>query len=96
MSVEESNKFDNYFDFSQLETDLLINIRFKDTYDPDPFKRPGQKKQGGELKNKSRKKPGWQPRGGRRRPVPPKKHTLGRDHKRKSFEQIIILLRIIT
>lgn len=29
-----------------------------DTYNPDPYARPGQKKQGRERKSKSRKKPG--------------------------------------
>lgn len=52
-------------------------------YDPDPYKRPGQHKQGNELKNKSRQKPGWEQRNGYRRgPKPPKHHTPGRDHRR--------------
>ena len=51
-------------------------------YNPDPYARPGQHKQGREVKSKARKDPSWKPRNNRRRgPNPPKKHTPGRDHK---------------
>ncbi len=46
---------------------------------PDPYARPGQKKQGRERKNKSRKSKDWKPRSN---PKPPKKHTPGRDHRK--------------
>ncbi|MBQ8416521.1 MAG: RHS repeat-associated core domain-containing protein [Clostridia bacterium] len=56
----------------------------KDTYDPDPYARPGQKRQGRELKGKGRRNPNFEPRNNRRdnRPAKPKKHTPGRDHKK--------------
>ncbi|MBR5947261.1 MAG: hypothetical protein IKZ82_01270 [Clostridia bacterium] len=50
--------------------------------DPDPNARPGQKKQGRELKNKARKSPKWTPR--KPTPKPPKHHTPGRDHRKYS------------
>lgn len=68
-----------------------------DVYNPDPFGRAGQHKQGLELKNKSRKRPGWIDKSGKRRPKPPKKHTPGRDHKHHQNITIILdlLLNII-
>ena len=61
----------------------------KEKYDPNPYKRPGQKKQGRENRNGSRKKPGWEPRNNKRSKTPaePKKHTPGKDH-RKYFKSI--------
>ncbi len=57
---------------------------FLSVYDPDPYKKPGQKKQGRENKSAARKKKGWKPRNNRRdgkpRRVP--KHTPGRDHRK--------------
>ena len=47
--------------------------------EPDPYARPGQKKQGREHKNKARKNKNWKPRP---TPKPPKKHTPGRDHRK--------------
>ena len=47
--------------------------------DPDPYSRPGQKKQGRERKNKSRTSKDWKPRS---TPKPPKKHTPGRGHRK--------------
>ncbi len=55
----------------------------KNNRDPDPHARPGQKKQGRELKSKSRLNPNFKQRNGRRRgPQPPKHHTPGRDHRK--------------
>ena len=48
--------------------------------DPDPYRRADQKKQGRERKNKARQKDDWQPRS---KPKKPKKHTPGRDHRKK-------------
>ena len=61
----------------------------KEEYDPNPYKRQGQKKQGRENRNGSRKKPGWEPRNNKRSKTPaePKKHTPGKDH-RKYFKSI--------
>ena len=57
-------------------------------YDPDPNRRPGQKKQGRENKGKSRTKDNWKPRNNRRdgspRPLP--KHTPGREHRKYKIE----------
>ena len=47
--------------------------------DPDPYKRPGQKKQGRELKTKARKDERWKPK---KKPRPLKHHTPGRDHRK--------------
>lgn len=48
----------------------------------DPYARPGQKKQGRELKEKKKQK-GWdENRSGKRRRSPPKKHTPGKDHRK--------------
>ena len=56
----------------------------KNSYDPDPYKRPGQKKQNREGKNLNRQKKSFTPRNNRRdgMPAPPKKHTPGRDHRK--------------
>lgn len=51
----------------------------KSKSNPDPYARPGQKKQGRERKNKSRQSDNWKPRSN---PKPPKKHTPGRDHRK--------------
>lgn len=61
----------------------------KEKYDPNPYKRPGQKKQGRKNRNGSRKKPDWEPRNNKRSKTPaePKKHTPGKDH-RKYFKSI--------
>ena len=58
-------------------------------YDPNPYKRPGQKKQQRELRNKSKNKGNWEPRNNKRsgKPAKPKKHTPGRDH-RKFFHSV--------
>ena len=54
------------------------------SYNPDPYARPNQKKQGRENKAKSRTKGNWQPRNNRRdgAPRPVHKHTPGRDHRK--------------
>jgi RHS repeat-associated protein len=49
------------------------------SYNPDPYARPNQKKQGRELKNKARKKSTWKPK---KTPKKPKKHTPGKDHRK--------------
>lgn len=46
----------------------------------DPYARPGQKKQGRERKSKARQGDNWEPRS---KPKPPKKHTPGRDHRKR-------------
>ncbi len=70
-----------------IDTSLVIDVTPAadiglSEYNPDPYARPGQHKQGREVKSKARKDPSWKPRNNRRRgPNPPKKHTPGRDHK---------------
>ncbi len=49
---------------------------------PDPYARPGQKNQGRENKNKSRRDNDWRSRSNKRRPSQPKKHTPGRNHRK--------------
>ena len=49
--------------------------------DPDPYKRPGQKKQGRERKEEKKKSNKWKPNPNKRvKPLP--KHTPGRDHRK--------------
>ena len=64
-----------------------VIIEEKEKYDPNPYKRPGEKKQNRENRNKSRQKKDWKPRNNRRsgKPAKPKKHTPGRDHKKYYF-----------
>ena len=58
----------------------------KNNDDPDPYRRPGQKKQGRENKNKSRKSEDFESRSNKRHgPPPPKHHTPGRDHRKYSI-----------
>lgn len=54
-------------------------------YNPDPYARPGQKKQNRELKNKNRSKQGYKPRNNKRdgKPAKPKKHTPSRKGHKK-------------
>ena len=72
----------NYTAISVINLNLGVQVYY--SYDLDPYKRPDQKKQGRENKNKARKKPGWEKRNGYRRPKPPKHHTPGRDHRKYS------------
>ena len=59
----------------------IISI-VEDKKDPDPYARPGQKKQNREVKEKKRKKDNFKSRSGKRRIQPPKKHTPGREHQK--------------
>ena len=54
------------------------------SYDPDPYKRPDQKKQGREGKNKNREKENYKPRNNRRdnKPAKPKHHTPAKEHQK--------------
>ena len=51
-------------------------------YNPDPYGRNNQKKQGRENKNKNRTKENYKPKNNKRNNMPakPKKHTPGRGH----------------
>ncbi|MBO5969746.1 MAG: hypothetical protein J6S14_14735, partial [Clostridia bacterium] len=68
------------------EEESSIDIQAKEDYNPDPYGRAQQKKQGRELKNKARKGNKWEPRNNKRdgKPAKPKSHTPGKDH-RKHF-----------
>ena len=63
---------------------VLSMLAFATTYDPDPYGRAGQKKQGRENKNKGRKDKNWKPRNNRRdgKPHQLPKHTPGREHRK--------------
>ena len=65
-------------------------LAFATTYDPDPYGRAGQKKQGRENKNKGRKDKNWKPRNNRRdgKPHQLPKHTPARE-RRKFIAPII-------
>ena len=63
-----------------VKTDIYASQK----YDPDPYARPNQKKQGRENKGKNRRKDNYTPRNNKRnnKPARPKKHTPARDHRR--------------
>ena len=65
--------------FSRITSAVSEVIEESRTNDADPFKRPGQKKQGRERKSKARLKEGWKPRSN---PKPLKKHTPGKAHRK--------------
>ncbi len=57
-------------------------LTFSESYDPDPYKRPGQKKQNREKKEKKKKdRKKWNPNPNKR-VKPPKHHTPSRDHRK--------------
>ena len=58
---------------------VVAVVLFAKSTNPDPYARPGQKKQGRERKSKARKRDDWKPRSN---PRPPKKHTPGRGHRK--------------
>lgn len=90
--IRNLNKIPNITENLVNVSAVLVNIVLN-AYNPDPYKRPGQKKQGREKKNKSRKKPNWEPRNGTRRPKKPKSHTPGKDHRKYNvFYDLIDLL----
>ena len=53
----------------------------REKYDPDPFARPGQKKQGRKRKEKKKGADNWNPNPNKR-PKPLPHHTPGRDHQK--------------
>ena len=57
-------------------------------YDPNPYKRPGEKKQNRENRSKSRQKGNWQPRNNRRdgKPAKPKSHSPSKKGHKKYFD----------
>ena len=61
----------------------------KGAYDPDPYGRSGQKKQGRENKSQNRQNDNFKPRNNRRdnMPAPPKKHTPSRKGHTKYFSE---------
>ena len=66
---------------------LLYAAASKSKDDVDPYRRSGQKKQGRELKNKSRQSENFRSRNNRRDnlPAPPKHHTPGKAHQKDFF-----------
>ena len=64
---------------SNLSDISVSELRSKD--EVDPYRRPGQKKQGDSLKNESRRKDSFKDMSNKRHGrAKPKKHTPGRDH----------------
>ena len=65
------------------------------TYDPDPYKRPGQKKQGRENKEKKKRSGSWEGnKNKRQKPLP--KHTPGREHRKyKTQKTKFVIVEII-
>ena len=87
--------FDNTYNPSEgvietvtFPTETVETTEIKSKEEVDPHRRPGQKKQNGQLKNKARRHDDFHDRSNRRhgRDVP-KKHTPGRGHK-KNFNTI--------
>ena len=60
-------------------------------YDPNPYRRPGEKKQNRENRIKSRQKGNWEPRNNKRdgKPAKPKPHSPSKKGHRKDFNTII-------
>ncbi len=60
-------------------------------YDPNPYRRPGEKKQNRENQIKSRQKSNWKPRNNKRdgKPAKPKPHSPSKKGHRKDFNTII-------
>lgn len=60
-------------------------------YDPNPYRRPGEKKQNRENRIKSRQKSNWKPRNNKRdgKPAKPKPHSPSKKGHRKDFNTII-------
>ena len=85
--LDETDVIEASFDSSVITITTMPAIRiYQANYlkerNPDPYARPGQKKQGRELKNKARRSSDWKDRNGKRGGrKPPKKHTPGRDHR---------------
>ena len=63
-------------------------IKSQSDYNPNPYSRPGEKKQNRENRNKSRTKDGWQPRNNRRdgKPAKQKSHTPSKKGHKKYFD----------
>ncbi len=59
--------------------EIYDSVKTSSGNNPDPYARPGQKKQGLERKNKARQSDNWKPKSN---PKPPKKHTPGREHRK--------------
>ena len=82
---------DEFFpEYNDVAEEEEITAYFSKNSDPDPYRRPGQKKQERERKekkkdsNKGKGNKNWNPNPNKRI-MPPKKHTPGRDH-RKYFK----------
>ncbi len=75
------------------ETEEIVNrsdsikSEVTEKYDPNPYRRPGEKKQNRENRNKAREHLGWEPRNNRRDGKPAKvpKHTPSRKGHKKYF-----------
>ena len=82
-----------YWDVSHNSQPVFASPFVATKYDPDPYRRPNQKKQGRENKNKARGGSNWSPRNNKRngKPSYPRKHTPGKDHRKYSIPLIIPL-----
>ncbi len=71
------------------ETDLEKKVyKAKSGYNPNPYARPGEKKQNRENRNKSRESENWKPRNNKRdgKPAKPKSHSPSKKGHRKYFD----------
>ncbi len=67
-------------------------ISFSKNYNPDPYARPGQKKQGRERKEKKKGGGNWSPRNNRRNERPPKHHTPGKEHQKYPQNHVLVIV----
>ena len=72
---------------SSTVSDSQSEIKTNNDYDPNPYRRAGEKKQNRENRNKSREKDGWKPRNNKRdgKPAKPKPHTPSKKGHKKYF-----------
>ena len=88
LGIESLDKAAEWIKENVIDVDY---ISFSKDYNPDPYARPGQKKQGRERKEKKKGGGDWNPRNNRRNERPPKHHTPGREHQKYPQNRIVIV-----
>ena len=87
ITLDDVNTSESMTQESSVLTSDTLEITKSDSYDPNPYGRPGEKKQNRENRSKSRTKQGWEPRNNRRdgKPAKPKSHTPSKKGHKKYF-----------
>lgn len=88
LGIESLDKAAEWIKENVIDVDY---ISFSKDYNPDPYARPGQKKQGRERKEKKKGGGDWNPHNNRRNERPPKHHTPGREHQKYPQNRIVIV-----